>query len=500
MNFHLEMGNGLSTNTHPLSFPPLKKDSQKVFQDNSVEDSLNYIFNDKDKTCKIIGGNNFSSSVFIPRSVKRNMQDYIITEISEGSFSNSFIQTVEFPSNSEVRIIGKEAFSESLITKIIIPQHVTEICEGAFNRCKQLNQVIFSENSELLKIGKNSFRLCAIESISIPSHVTEICEYAFSSCFQMKDIEFSNNSELKTIGKGAFLCTKIENFIILSNDIDFKDEWNYNMNQLKNIKISEKAKSQFIYSDDGKFIFKKSDPNSEDYDSLFFSQKDITEVTIPPFIKRISSCAFAFSKIEYIMIPKQVTEICSFAFSNCKELQKVEFEENSDLQIIGKYAFGCTSIESITIPKHITKISEGTFFNCEKFQEINFHDDCELKIIDKRSFGFTALQSITIPASVVELKDKWLKYVNSEDFDVKIDEKNKQFKYFEDKIIVGKTNPESEEYENLVFARRSIENLKIPPFIKRIAPFAFSECKKLESISDHNLSEFIIEKKAFYLL
>lgn len=95
------------------------------------------------------------------------------------------------------------------------------------------------------------------------------------------------------------------------------------MNQLKNIKIAEKAKSQFIYSDDGKFIFKKSDPNSEDYDSLFFSQKDITEVTIPPFIKRISSCAFAFSKIEYIMIPKQVTEIGSFAFRNCKELQKI---------------------------------------------------------------------------------------------------------------------------------------------------------------------------------
>ena len=265
------MSNDLPTNS-PRS--QQQQNFQGLNQIDNFKSNINYKFNDSNKTAMIIGNNNLSNIIFIPRTIKHNMQDYLVTEISEGSFQNLFIQSVQFEANSEVRTIGKNAFAYSMITNITIPQHVTEICENAFFNCQLLKQVNFQENSELNKIGEKSFSHCAIENINIPSHVKEIFPKIF--------INYQN-----------LQCKYYNNDIIIT----------------------------------------KTDSKSEEFDNLIFARYNIVTTIIPPFVKRIGESVFTGSLLEYIVIPSNVTEICTSAFSLCNSLEKVEFMPDSKLNI-----------------------------------------------------------------------------------------------------------------------------------------------------------------------
>lgn len=84
-----------------------------------------------------------------------------------------------------------------------------------------------------------------------------------------------------------------------------------------------------------------------------------------------------FAKCENIVrvyIPNSVISIDSTydysyhgAFSECRNLSIVEFQDNSKLKYIGSYAFSkCTSLESIILPKSIKTISGFAFNLCHK--------------------------------------------------------------------------------------------------------------------------------------
>ena len=75
---------------------------------------------------------------------------------------------------------------------------------------------------------------------------------------------------------------------------------------------------------------------------------------------------------------------------------------------------------------------------------------------------------------------------------------NDHYIYFDDKYLLGKSSPESDAFDVLLFARRDIEFAYIPSFIKRIGPYSFEKCKSLNIVeisSDSKLE--IIDKYAF---
>lgn len=83
--------------------------------------------------------------------------------------------------------------------------------------------------------------------------------------------------------------------------------------------------------------------------------------------------------IESIVIPSSVKFIGSECFSCCKNLEKVEFHDDSQLKIIDDFAFQNTKLRNITIPRHVVEIKANSFENCKNLQEFNFSDDSELK-------------------------------------------------------------------------------------------------------------------------
>ena len=50
---------------------------------------------------------------------------------------------------------------------------------------------------------------------------------------------------------------------------------------------------------------------------------------------------------------------------------------------------------------------------------------------------------------------------------------NGQFKFIDDKYLIGKSESNNDELDNLLFVRRNIKEISIPLNIKIISPYAF---------------------------
>ena len=62
-----------------------------------------------------------------------------------------------------------------------------------------------------------------------------------------------------------------------------------------------------------------------------------------------------------LFIPNTVTHIGAHAFYLCNNIKKVEFEQNSSLQVINPYAFYACLLDDIFIPKSVTSIGYKAF-------------------------------------------------------------------------------------------------------------------------------------------
>ena len=70
--------------------------------------------------------------------------------------------------------------------------------------------------------------------------------------------------------------------------------------------------------------------------------------------------------------------------------------------------------------------------------------------------------------------------------------------HFNKDIIIGKSTLNSSLFDSLYFASRNILQVKIPSSIKKIAPYAFSDCKYLKFVDlPENSSLEIIGNNSF---
>lgn len=304
--------------------------------------------------------------------------------------------------------------------------------------------------------------------------VTSICENAFKGCDTIQSISFPKNSEIKKFEKNAFFNSTIESIMIPSSLIELEDGWCYLMEDLKRITVDPANKNFTIYGN--KFLLQKSSPENEFFDILSLSIRNI----------------------EFAMIPYFIRIIAPYAFSDCTRIELIPITKDSELEIIGKCSFFSSSITEFTIPPKVTKICEQAFYWCDELVNIMIPQDSNLQIIEKDAFSCSAIKNISIPSNLVKLEDGWCH--NTEhltSFD--IDPMNKNYKNYNDLFILGKSSPENENFDILVFANRNISVAKVPDFIKVIGQYSFQECNCLKSIEFSKESQIeTIERGAFY--
>lgn len=344
---------------------------------------------------------------------------------------------------------------------------------------------------------------CSADEIIIPKSVvsltreykiTSIAKGAFSQT-KIKRILFSEDSEIEKIEGGAFSLSLIESIEIPSTLIELEDGWCHETSHLEQIFVSPNNRRYLIYDD--KMIFGKSNLESEKYEQVVFCFRDVTSVEIPSFIK----------------------EILPHSFACCENLTTVEFEENSELEIIREDAFNCSNIESFSVPRNVKKICDGAFIFCANLRIFDIPDDSELTTIENEVFTDTNFQFLSIPPKLINLENGWCCGI-SELTMVSVSKKNPRYSTYNNQMIIGKSSIESNDYDVLVFCCRNLQTVEIPNFIKIIGPHAFSnssikylkippqitricedcfcECEQLESIEIPPNSQLrTIESEAF---
>lgn len=384
------------------------------------------------------------------------------------------LTSIEFPAN--IKTIGKNAFADNKFTalpagKLVIPDTITFVDEGAFQCCQDILDVYISKS--LTEISASTFfacdSLCAATDLYIPYNVKTIGANAFNGLINVKKvvIELKDASGATTDGNLTEIGTKafgndilLTDFVLplslttigdeaFSGDDDKKMGCGFtNVVIPKNVTSIGKEAYQYVKLTSvtfecenlkkcGEGIFNLStlenvtfpDKMTEIPDNLFYKAtfKTGTELEIPSAITRIGKNAFAGTKDEVCNLvsikfstagKSDVTEIGNGAFAYCTALDG--FVITDKVTSIGNEAFLYdTALTEIKIPRNVTTLGERAFKDCTKLRSVTFEGGIkegklltgnELHTIKKNAFeGCKALTEVDLSQGLLILGDEVFK-------------------------------------------------------------------------------------------
>ena len=288
-----------------------------------------------------------------------------------------------------VTSIGASAFSYcSGLTSINIPKGVTSIGGFAFSGCSGLTSVTIPNS--VTSIGGYAFEGCiGLKTISIPNSVTMIYDYTFSGCTGLTSISIPES--VMSIDIFAFHgCSGLTSVIILCPTVS---SWFSGLTSIKEIILGEKVTSigEGAFYGCSELELIKVESKNQFYDSRD-NCNAIIETKSNMLIKGCKNT----------IIPKSVTSIGDYAFSNCRGLITVTIPSN--VTSIGESAFyGCSGLTSINIPKGVTSISRYAFNGCSGLKDVF----CYAESVPRTStslFDSNTIRQATlhVPASAIE--------------------------------------------------------------------------------------------------
>lgn len=121
-----------------------------------------------------------------------------------------------------------------------------------------------------------------------------------------------------------------------------------------------------------------------------------------------------------IVIPDKVdgydvVGIATGAFTGCS-LQYIELPETEAFSWIGNSAFAYSSLQSIVIPQNVTKIGRAAFENCSNLYEANLYAATGLKSLPDALFNYcNRLEWVVLPSSVNSIGYNAFGYCNNLD-------------------------------------------------------------------------------------
>ncbi|MBQ4344338.1 MAG: leucine-rich repeat domain-containing protein [Muribaculaceae bacterium] len=321
-----------------------------------------------------------------------------ITEIKDYAFEGYDIMTSVTIPNS-VTTIGNSAFSDCTgLTSVTIGNSVTTIDNSAFSDCTGLTSVTIPNS--VTSIGNSAFYGCTgLTSVTIPNSVTTIGYDAFMGCSGLTSVTIPNS--VTSIGSSAFLgCSGL-----LEVNITDLSAW-------CKITFADSDSNPLYYADklvlNGSEVIDLVIPNdiTEIKAYAFYNCKGLTEVTIPNSVTSIGNFAFkGCTGLTSVTIPNSVTSIGKDAFNNCTGLTTVNFNA-TNCTTMGSYGYpvfeGCSNLKTVTIGNNVQNIPNYAFKGCTGLTSVTIPNSVTT-IGSYAFYGCTGLTSVTIPNSVTTI-------------------------------------------------------------------------------------------------
>lgn len=405
------------------------------------------------------------------------------------------LEEVIFPKNVESILGFRSCFN---LSKIVMPETLNEMGEGFLYDCPSVTE--FTIPNGIKKLGMNAFINSSLKEIVIPDSVEEIDWYAFYCCHNLEKVTMSNS--LLTLGGYAFSsCEKLKEISLPSTLTSVGDEIFAYCSSLEKITIPFLGK---LLDDDTSNIHLgmlfgqteydnsyKARPSS--YGSYYYLPNSLKEVNV--LGGKLYSYVFAGCKsIEALSLGESVESLESNFISNCTNLTQLDLSNCKNLKEIGKNAFANSYITSLTIPSSVEVIKETAFKGSKALKEVLFEENSNLKTIEKYAFQqCTLLEKLILPASVEIIEQYALSGCNAINY---LGLPAVEFNFTSDDFLAGlfgsyngsETLKTLEitggtEISDLMFNNcYNIETVKIPSSITKIGNYSFDRCSNLKEV------------------
>ncbi len=185
--------------------------------------------------------------------------------------------------------INDDAFSNTMLEKLIITKSVNFIGESSLDNCTYLNDIITEP-------GNKNF--CSLDGVLFDINCTTLIKYPIAKPL----VRYRMPDTVVNLAKSAFsYCNNLEE-VVLSPNLKFINERAFeNCEKLNHIIIPENVASIEKFA--------------------FANCNGLKSIVIPKNVQTISDCAFANCKnLEHLIIFNGIKSIGNFAFRNCNNL------------------------------------------------------------------------------------------------------------------------------------------------------------------------------------
>ena len=343
---------------------------------------------------------------------------------------------------------------------------VTEIRNNAFSSCNNIERVVFLGNN-IKSVGSLAFNRCNnLESVDFSEGITSFDPHTFAYCPKLKSISFPSTAV--SIGK-----TRDGRFISIAR----------NCPALESITVAE---GNPVYRVESGCLIERAT------NTLLLGTKN---AVIPSSVTKIANSAFIGSGIESVNIHANIESIGHSAFSGCKSLTELTFE-NGKLTVIGASLYtifgGCTSLERVVLPENLTAIQGYAFQSCTALKEVVFGNNMQTI----SGYAFDNCNNLTvcnIPASVTSISPTAFSAATIAAMTIDADNPV----YFKDnnciieretnKLIAGADYAVIPDYVTFIgsyaFEKRNFESITIPANVTGIGAYAFRGCASLKTVT-----------------
>lgn len=221
---------------------------------------------------------------------------------------------------------------KATLTEVVVPEGVTTISSSAFRGCQNLKTVELPASVDT--ISNNAFNGTPVEEVDLSkTKITEITNQVFVNCKSLTSVELPET--LTTIGNDAFnSCTSLTS-IDLPDSLETLGKNVFYNSGLTEIKIpsnvSNISDSAFSSCANLTKIEFEDENATVKIGGYFGGFSQVKEIVLP---KNTTISEHTFrnnSNLERVVFKGEMNQIPDFAFSGCKALKSIVFEQNTQM-------------------------------------------------------------------------------------------------------------------------------------------------------------------------
>jgi hypothetical protein len=343
-------------------------------------------------------------------------------EIGESAFSGcSAFDTIKLPLS--LRIIGKEAFRETLFATFAFSDRLEVIGVGAFAKT-QLSKVDIS-NTFVTVLEPSTFMECTkLASVSLPPSLRSIGDYCFAKDSLLSSIDTSFTC-VQSIGDYCFSnCTKLS---MISFSPALETLGSYSLEgtcaTMFTAPASIKNYGKYIMKGNIFLVSASFDALTGDIpEGIFADCEKLSDVKWPRDAFSIKGYAFKNTAIASLEFPNYIKDVHDYAFAHCHKLTSIKLN-NVEQSFTGSHIFyDCVNMNSISYPtaeniplppyflagtaityynvtKNIVKIGTGCFAHCIHMKSASLLNST-LEVLDDEVFNGNNMSYVFLPETI----------------------------------------------------------------------------------------------------